>query len=126
MNSIIQRIRTKRQKFLIWLNTNRDHINLDIFEDFYPDGPRFLYELLQNARDVNATEALFMLSKEGCQFIHNGQPFTELNVEMNITAFTNSSKKRPPTRSASLVLVSNPYLFYTDSPEIQSGNYFLR
>ena len=43
----------------------------------YSEQAHFVYELLQNADDVLATQVRFVLRKDGFYFIHNGQiPFT--------------------------------------------------
>lgn len=40
--------------------------------DKYSDQAHFIYELLQNADDVKATNARFHLEKSGLYFAHNG------------------------------------------------------
>src|SRR5262245_38959043 len=42
----------KRRLFIDGLDANEGEINLNIFEDFYPDHAHFVYELLQNAEDA--------------------------------------------------------------------------
>ena len=59
-----QRLIERRRKFIDGLNANRGEINLDIFEDFYPDRAHFVYELLQNAEDAGATEVSFILTPD--------------------------------------------------------------
>jgi hypothetical protein len=51
-----ERLVERRRKFIDGLDANKGEINLDIFEDFYPDKAHFVYELLQNAEDAGATE----------------------------------------------------------------------
>ena len=51
-----------------------------IVEDLYPDSAHFIYELLQNAEDVDATEVSFTLSRESLIFEHNGRPFDEKDI----------------------------------------------
>ena len=58
----------------------------------YPDTAHFIYELLQNAEDVQATEIMFRLTPEKLIAEHNGQPFTEENIE-NITSIPEESHK---------------------------------
>jgi hypothetical protein len=57
----------------------------------YADPVHFLYELLQNAEDQGATQAVFSLDAGKLRFIHNGEPFTPQDVE-NITGLGNSDK----------------------------------
>lgn len=50
--------------------------------DKYSDQAHFIYELLQNADDVQATSARFRLKEGGLYFIHNGSiPFTVSNPQ---------------------------------------------
>lgn len=60
MNSL-EELAAQRREFLAALAKNKG-INLDIFDDFYPDEAHFIYELLQNAEDTGATEVMFELS----------------------------------------------------------------
>jgi hypothetical protein len=50
LNGLIE----KRRKLIDALDANKGEVNLDIFEDFYPDRAHFVYELLQNAEDEQA------------------------------------------------------------------------
>jgi hypothetical protein len=63
----------RRRKFIDGLDANRGEINLDIFEDFYPDRAHFVYELLQNAEDAGATEVTFTLMSDRLVCDHNGR-----------------------------------------------------
>ena len=49
----------------------------------YSDSTHFVYEILQNADDHGATEVCFKLSENEIVIEHNGEPFTEKNVESN-------------------------------------------
>jgi hypothetical protein len=53
----------KRRKLIDALEANKGEVNLDIFEDFYPDRAHFVYELLQNAEDAGATQVTFTLKQ---------------------------------------------------------------
>src|SRR5579859_4054264 len=59
----------------------------------YSDPVHFVYELLQNAEDQEATEANFALSAHCLVFRHNGHPFTRADVG-NITGIGNSDKRQ--------------------------------
>src|SRR3989442_8754620 len=94
MSAFLNALMEQRRKFLDGLDANEGDINLDIFEDFYPDRAHFLFELLQNAEDADATEASFTLTKTGCTFEHNGKrTFTDANVRA-ITGIHNSTKTK--------------------------------
>lgn len=71
--SFMEELRMQRQQLIDALECNQGDINLDIFEDFYPDKTHFVFELLQNAEDTGATECLFALTSDELQFRHNGK-----------------------------------------------------
>src|SRR5437763_16726452 len=81
----------KRRKLIDALDANKGEVNLDIFEDFYPDRAHFVYELLQNAEDAGATEVSFTLTS-GCLVCeHDGRLFTLEDVK-SITGLHDSTK----------------------------------
>lgn len=93
MSDFLTALAQQRRKFLDGLDANEGDINLDIFEDFYPDQAHFVFELLQNAEDAQASEVTFTLRRDGCLFEHDGKRlFSELDVK-SITGIHNSTKK---------------------------------
>jgi hypothetical protein len=54
---------------------------LDNFVKLYPDKTHFIFELLQNAEDVKATRVSFYQYSDRLEFLHNGNPFTESNLQ---------------------------------------------
>ena len=83
----------------------------------YPDPVHFIYELLQNAEDQEATEAQFVLSAHSLIFRHNGKPFTRSNVE-NITSIGNSDKIREANKIGRFSIGFKSVFAITDRPEI--------
>src|ERR1700751_3855989 len=81
----------KRRKLIDALDANKGEVNLDIFEDFYPDRAHFVFELLQNAEDAGATEVTFALTSAGLTCEHDGRPFTLGDVK-SITGLHDSTK----------------------------------
>ena len=51
-----------------------------LVEDLYPDSAHFIYELLQNAEDTGASEAMFRLEKKSLFFEHNGRAFEPQDI----------------------------------------------
>ncbi len=51
-----------------------------LLTDLYPDTAHFIYELLQNAEDMNASVVRFTLSKNSIEFEHNGTK-RDFNIE---------------------------------------------
>src|ERR1700748_269133 len=86
-----QRLIERRRKFIEGLEANKGEINLDIFEDFYPDRAHFVYELLQNAEDAEATAVSFTLLPDRLLCEHDGRPFTLEDVT-SITGIHDSTK----------------------------------
>ena len=79
--SFLDDLRIKRKKFLDGLEANQGDIDLDIFEDFYPDKAHFIYELLQNAEDANASNVRFVLSEKSLVCEHDGRSFDEADIK---------------------------------------------
>lgn len=96
-------------------------------EDIYPESAHFIYELLQNADDCNATEASFILSKSNLIFQHNGtehfsitedrediHPFGHIN---SITAYC-STKTDKDGQIGKFGIGFKSVYQYTETPEI--------
>ena len=47
----------------------------ELLAGHYSDSNHFVYELLQNAEDENASKVLIEYRKDGLVFYHNGDPF---------------------------------------------------
>lgn len=97
---------------------------LDQHTGFYPDPAHFIYELLQNAEDMNASEVQFRLFDDRLIFEHNG---TKRDFNLNdIDAITNkgkSPKADDPTQIGKFGMGFKAVYVYTNTPEIHSGEY---
>jgi hypothetical protein len=121
--SVISTIAVQRQMLLDGIDANEGDINLRIFEDFYPDEAHFIYELLQNAEDAEATEVFFELSPHSCAFEHNGaRHFNERDIR-GITGIFNSSKKDNQDKIGKFGVGFKSVFVYTDSPIVYSRDY---
>jgi hypothetical protein len=121
--SFISKLAAQRRKFLEALDANEGDINLDIFEDFYPDQAHFIFELLQNAEDAEATEAAFSLTRTSCFFEHNGKrAFTESDVKA-ITGIHNSSKSKAPDQIGKFGIGFKSVFVYTITPVVHSKDF---
>lgn len=100
---------------------------LDQHTGFYPDPAHFIYELLQNAEDMNATEVTFKLFNDRLIFEHNG---TKRDFDLNdIDAITNkgkSPKANDPTQIGKFGMGFKAVYVYTNTPEIHSGEFNFR
>jgi len=122
VTAFLARVSEQRQKFLDGLRANAGEINLDIFEDFYPDQAHFVFELLQNAEDTGATEASFKLTTDGCCFEHNGpRAFTEADVRA-ITGIHDSTKKQSSDKIGKFGVGFKSVFVYTRTPAIYSAD----
>jgi hypothetical protein len=126
MSAFLESLMEQRRKFLDGLDANEDDINLDIFEDFYPDQAHFVFELLQNAEDTRATEVAFTLTKEGCWFEHNGtRAFTEADVRA-ITGIHNSTKSKSTDQIGKFGVGFKSVFVYTQTPTIYAADFSFR
>lgn len=100
---------------------------LDQHTGFYPDPAHFIYELLQNAEDMKATEVTFHLFEDRLVFEHNG---IKRDFDLNdIDAITNkdkSPKADDPTQIGKFGMGFKAVYVYTNTPEIHSGEFDFR
>ena len=107
----------------------------------YSDQAHFVYELLQNADDAEATAARFVLYKDKLVFAHNGarqfsisNPKTEREDAANgqlgdingITSIANSSKNKAPNKIGKFGVGFKSVFQYTLTPHIYDPNIFFR
>jgi len=83
----------------------------------YPDPVHFIFELLQNAEDQDATEVQFVLSSDSLVFRHNGKSFTRADVE-NITGIGNSNKREEANKIGRFGIGFKSIFAITARPEI--------
>lgn len=121
--SFMEDLQAQRQMFIDGLEANQGDINLDIFEDFYPDKAHFVFELLQNAEDTGATECTFLLTADELRFRHNGKrQFGERDIK-SITGIHNSTKTRSSDQIGKFGVGFKSVFIYTLTPQIHSGEY---
>ncbi|HLP82405.1 MAG TPA: hypothetical protein VK141_10515, partial [Nitrosomonas sp.] len=124
--TIIQ-LSEKRKK---WVDANRENGFDDgikkLLTDLYPDNAHFIYELLQNAEDAGATQVTFILNEDNIEFEHNGNRLFSLADVDSITSIGVSTKKDDPTSIGKFGVGFKAVFAYTNTPEIQSGEYHFR
>ena len=121
-NTDFQQLIERRRKFIDGLEANRGEINLEIFEDFYPDRAHFVYELLQNAEDAGATEVSFTLMPDRIICEHDGRAFSIEDVT-SITGIHDSTKKESQDKIGKFGVGFKSVFVYTQSPSILSGEF---
>jgi hypothetical protein len=107
----------------------------------YSDQAHFIYELLQNADDANATSARFVLHKDKLIFAHNGtrrftvsNPITEEEDSSNsllgdinaITSIANSNKREREASIGKFGVGFKSVFQYTSTPHIYDPNIFFK
>lgn len=86
----------------------------------YSDPTHFVYEILQNADDYEATEVFFNLSKNEIVIEHNGVPFEEENVKA-ITYFGKSTSREDLVKTGRFGIGFKSVFAFTATPIIISG-----
>ena len=119
-----------RQKHLKWVEATRE-IGFDdgikrLLKDLYPDNAHFIYELLQNAEDAQATEVRFILKEDGVEFEHNGDRLFSIQDVKAITSIGSSTKKDDPTNIGKFGVGFKAVFAYTETPEVASGEFHFR
>lgn len=96
--------------------------------ELYPDTAHFIYELLQNAEDMHATVARFILSENAIEFEHNGtkRSFNLADVDAITNIGNNAEKRNDVTAIGKFGIGFKAVFAYTDTPEIHSGDYHLK
>lgn len=123
-NAIIEEIREKRLK---WIDANRENdfesgIS-NLLTELYPDNAHFIYELLQNAEDANATKVSFTLDSEKLVCEHNGErKFSEKDVQ-SITSIGKSTKKDDVVAIGKFGVGFKSVFSYTKTPKVYSGEF---
>jgi hypothetical protein len=125
-SSFLRELIEKRRKLIDALDANKGEVNLDIFEDFYPDRAHFVYELLQNAEDAGATQVTFTLKQDRLLCEHDGsRAFTEADVTA-ITGIHNSTKDKALDSIGKFGVGFKSVFVYTQSPTVRSGEFSFR
>ena len=94
--------------------------------DKYAETAHFIYELLQNADDANATEVTIILIDDRLLFKHNGTKHFNIASEEDdrvgdinsITGIGNSSKENTQNKIGKFGVGFKAVFQYTDTPEI--------
>jgi len=93
-----------------------------IVEDIYPDRAHFIFELLQNAEDVNASEVTFTLMQDSLIFGHNGRPFTEKDI-WKITNIGEETKAEDDDKIGRFGIGFKAVFAFSETPHIWSPSY---
>lgn len=121
--NFIEKLAEESQPIVKALKNDRFKGLLNLLTELYPDNAHFIYELLQNAEDAQATKVKFILTYNDLTFSHNGKrQFTEPDIE-SITGIGNTTKKDDINQIGKFGVGFKAVFSYTNTPKIYSGQY---
>jgi hypothetical protein len=127
MSGTIEELAAKRKR---WVEANRENgfeAGLKrLLTELYPDSAHFIYELLQNAEDAHAQEVRFILYEDHIEFEHNGERLFSIKDVDAITSIGFSTKRDDVTNIGKFGVGFKAVLAYTETPEIESGEFHFR
>ena len=122
-NKVLTELSEKRK---LWVQSTRDN-NFDngifkLLTELYPDNAHFIYELLQNAEDSEATTVSFILKEDRLEFSHDGRLFNEKDIN-GITSIGEGTKADDINKIGKFGVGFKAVFTYTKTPQIFSGEY---
>lgn len=87
----------------------------------YSDQTHFIFELLQNAEDVNASQVVFRLYSDRLEFEHDGIDFDEKDIKA-ICKLVFGTKAGDPSKAGKFGVGFMSVYSFTRSPSIHSGD----
>ncbi|SNU04616.1 hypothetical protein SAMN06297422_101158 [Lachnospiraceae bacterium] len=92
----------------------------ELLAGHYSDSNHFVYELLQNAEDENASKVLIEYRKNGLVFYHNGDPFDYDDVKGVSSMLMGTKDKTSGQQIGRFGMGFKSVFKYTDEPSIYS------
>lgn len=119
----IQELIKKRKKFAEVIEENNYDLST-VLVGLYADPSHFIYEILQNAEDCEATEISFELYDDKLVIKHNGKDFNENDIEtITAIALKENEKKEQNDKIGRFGIGFKSVYAITSNPHIQSGKY---
>lgn len=118
-----------KEEGLKWIEANKSKRFSGVrklLTDLYPDNAHFIYELLQNSEDTEASIVRFTLTNDNLDFEHNGKRLFSLADVESITGIGDSTKNDDPTSIGKFGVGFKAVFAYTNTPEIHSGAFHFR
>ncbi len=94
-----------------------------LLSDLYPDQAHFIYELLQNAEDAEASVVKFELKQRCLLVTHNGKILFNYKDVNSITSIGDSTKSEDINAIGKFGVGFKAVFGYTNAPQIHSGPY---
>ena len=104
----------------------RGERHLALLGSLYSDSTHFIYELLQNAEDVGATRAEFVLSGDRLKFLHDGRAFNEGDVRGLCGVVAGTKAEEDLTTIGRFGIGFKSVYAFTRAPEVHSGKEHFR
>jgi len=118
----LKELTEKRQKHLQSCIDNKDSSH-ELIAGMYSDPSHFIYELIQNADDANATEIVFKLNSNSLEFSHNGTELFNYKDVESITSVGHSTKLNEINKIGKFGAGFKSVFAVTESPIIHSSNF---
>lgn len=109
----------------VLFGTEVSHYGRLLAEQLYSDRTHFLFELLQNAEDAEATRIAFNLHPDRLEVRHNGAPFTADDVR-GICGLAKGTKRENLGKIGKFGIGFKSVYGYTGTPEVHSGEEHFR
>lgn len=90
----------------------------ELVSEIYPEEAHFIYELLQNAEDANASSVYFEIQKTQLVFKHNGTKMFDADDIDSITNIAKSTKKDNYVQAGKFGIGFKSVYAFTDTPSI--------
>jgi hypothetical protein len=128
VNFDIEKIQERRRKFLEGCDADPKMAEgiRKLLADLYAQKSHFIYELLQNAGDAQATEVEFTITEDALEFRHNGTRLFSYDDVDSITSIHASTKGEDFDTVGKFGMGFKAVYNYTNEPEIHSGDYHFR
>ena len=117
----LRELTEKREKHVKSCEDNGDGSHR-IIADNYSDPAHFIYELIQNADDAQATKIHFDIEGEEIRVFHNGRDFEIKDIE-SITQVNNSTKEDEEDKIGKFGIGFKSVFNITTKPKIHSGKF---
>lgn len=95
--------------------------HLSFLGRLYSDRTHFIFELLQNAEDAEASRILFRLFEDRLEVRHDGRPFDVSDV-IGVCGVGEGTKAENLTQIGKFGIGFKSVYAYTSTPEVHSGN----
>ena len=100
------------------------NVNFEAFaEHLYSEVGHYIYELLQNADDANATEVLFKLEQDSLEFCHNGTKYFTIENIKAICTYGGDGKQREVESIGRFGVGFKSTSRITETPQIRSSQF---